>query len=249
MTPADLRKARDLDLLDAVDAFAREPFEGRVWRCVREGRDPTLGGPSQSRWCNGKFDVLCTSFDPDGAVAEIHALLSLQPVFPSKMRWGLFEVRVRAASTLELADLPTLQRLGVDTSAYRKRLYDRTQDIADAAFFLGFDGLVAPSARWDCQNLMLFPERLAPSDIELSPGSGVQRPDRLGRLASHAPGQDLIPADPSTSAPPPAGPHSCAAASLSGSGALLPDSRRESGVIRRAAMRLRCLRSTSNRKP
>jgi hypothetical protein len=63
--------------------------------------------------------------------------------------------------------MPTLEKLGVDTSTYRERRYDRTQSIADAAFFLGFDGMEAPSARWDCQNLVLFTDRLAPSDIRL----------------------------------------------------------------------------------
>lgn len=168
-----LRKARDLTLLDKIDAFARERFEGRVWRCVREGRDPLLGSPSQSRWCNGEFSVLYTSLDRDGALAEINALLSLQPVFPSKLRWICYEVRVRAPNTLRLADLPTLEKLGVDTSAYAQRRYERTQGVADAAFFLGFDGLLVPSARWDCSNLVLFTDRLGPADIELVSDSGV----------------------------------------------------------------------------
>jgi hypothetical protein len=34
--------------------------------------------------------------------------------------------------------------------------YSRTQEIAAAAAFLGFDGLIVPSARWDCQNIVLF---------------------------------------------------------------------------------------------
>jgi hypothetical protein len=33
---ADPQRVRDLRLLDAIDAFAREPFA----RAVREGRDP-----------------------------------------------------------------------------------------------------------------------------------------------------------------------------------------------------------------
>ncbi|MCA3561000.1 MAG: RES family NAD+ phosphorylase [Aestuariivirga sp.] len=170
--PAELRKARDLQLLDAVDAFAREPFEGRVWRCVRDGRDPTVGSPSQSRWCNGQFDVLYTSLKKDGAIAEIDALLSLQPVFPSKIRWDCYELKVRSSKTLRIADLATLQRLGVETTTYRERHYERTQSIADAAFFLGFDALIVPSARWACHNLVLFTGRLQPADIELEGSIG-----------------------------------------------------------------------------
>jgi hypothetical protein len=164
---ADIRKARDLQILDAVDALPREPFEGRVWRVAPTGRDPALGGPSLSRWCNGAFDVLYTSLERDGALAEVHALLSLQPVFPSKPVWLCFELAVRATKTLRIADLSALQTLGVDIADYRHRRYEQTQDIADAAFFLGFDGLMAPSARWPCANLVLFTSRLDPADVEV----------------------------------------------------------------------------------
>jgi RES domain len=161
------RPARDLQLLDAIDAFRRERLDAEVWRVVRDGRDPTLGSPSLGRWCNGTFDVLYTSFERDGAIAGIHSLLSLQPVFPSKPDWFARQLRISSVGTLKLADLVTLERLGVDTNHYADRDYSRTQPIADAAFFLGFDGLIAPSARYRCLNLVLFTERLAPQQIEV----------------------------------------------------------------------------------
>lgn len=163
---APARQARDLQLLDAIEAFPREPLEAEVWRIVREGRDPVLGGPSLSRWCDGTFDVLYTSLQRDGAVAEIHALLSLQPVFPSKIRWFAHRLKVACAGTLRLADLPMLAQLGVDTDRYTDRNYARTQPIADAAYFLGFDGLLAPIARSACANLVLFTDRIAPERIQ-----------------------------------------------------------------------------------
>lgn len=163
----DSRRARDLGLLDAVDAFKREAIDLDVWRLVRAGRDPAQGGPSRSRWCNGAFDVLYTSFDREGAYAEIYALLSLQPVFPSKDRWCVHKLKVSAAQTLRLADLEVLAKLGVESAWYKDRDYDRTQAIADAAFFLGFDGLIAPSARWTCLNLVLFTERIPPDQIQI----------------------------------------------------------------------------------
>jgi hypothetical protein len=152
--------------LDAIDAFKREPFSQPVWRVAREGRDPILGAPSMSRWCNGTFDVLYTSLEREGAIAEIHALLSMQPVFPSKIRFYVHRITVSAHRTLRLADLPTLSKLGVDVSRYREREYSGTQPIADAAYFLGFDGLIAPSARWECLNAVLFTDRISPSEIQ-----------------------------------------------------------------------------------
>lgn len=159
--------ARDHRLLDALDALPREAFTGRIWRVVPEGRNPAMGQSAIGRWGNGTFDVLYTSLTRDGAIAEVHAYLNLQPVFPSKPGWRCFELAVRARKTLRLADLSALKTLDVDIDAYGQRRYARTQAIADAAFFLGFDGLIAPSARWSCQNLMLFAAQLAPEDIEI----------------------------------------------------------------------------------
>jgi hypothetical protein len=119
--PEPPREARDLKLLDAVDAFSRDAVDATVWRVVREDRDPLSGRPSVSRWCNGTFDVLYASFERDGALAEIHALLSLQPVFPSRIRWFAHEVKVSSVRTLQLADLATLARLGVDIDHYSDR--------------------------------------------------------------------------------------------------------------------------------
>jgi hypothetical protein len=161
------RRARDPELLDALDRFKREALDKEVWRVVRAQRDPALGSPSRSRWCNGLFDVLYTSFARDGAIAEIHALLSLQPVFPSKDRWFANKLKVIATQTLRFADLAILAKLGVDITRYTEREYDRTQEIADAAYFLGFDGLIAPSARWVCLNLILFTDRIPPEQIQI----------------------------------------------------------------------------------
>lgn len=166
-------EVRDIGLLDALDAFAREPFAGPVWRVVHEGRDPTLGSPSRSRWCDGSFDILYTSLERDGAIAEVHAFLAMQPVFPSKVAWRCYELRVRADRTLRLADLAALEKLGVDVAAYKERRYDRTQRVAEAAHFLGFDGLIAPSARWPVANLMLFTSRLAPDALHAGDGAVV----------------------------------------------------------------------------
>ena len=134
---------------------------------MRQGRDPLQGHPSAGRWDPGTFDVLYTSMEPDGAIAEIHFHLSRQPVFPSRLAYRLHEIAVRTTKTLHFADLSALVRLGVDRTRYREILYDRAQAIGDAADFLGFDGLIAPNARWPCQNLVIFTDRLAPTDLEV----------------------------------------------------------------------------------
>ena len=56
----------------------------------------------------------------------------------------------------------------VDAARYTHRDYRRTQEIADAAFFLGFDGLIASSAWWTCLNLVLFTDRIPPDQIQVA---------------------------------------------------------------------------------
>lgn len=167
-------RARDFDLLDALDALPRVPLEDTVWRVVRHGRDPLLCRPSRGRWDLGHFDVLYTAFDADGATAEMYFHLSRQPVFPSTIDFTLNEIQVSTRSTLKFADLTELTPLGVDPTEFSGLLYGRTREIGDAAAFLGFDGLIAPSARWDCLNLAIFCDSLSPDDLVLSASSVIK---------------------------------------------------------------------------
>ena len=80
------RRVRDNTLIDAIEASRADEFEGLVWRVVREDRDPTRGSSPGGRWDDGTFDVLYTSLESNGALAELYFhILRGQPVFPSKM--------------------------------------------------------------------------------------------------------------------------------------------------------------------
>jgi RES domain-containing protein len=172
---------RDSQLIDALEALPHTPFEGTVWRVVRDGRDPCQCSASGGRWDDGSFEVLYTSLDREGAIAEMYFhLLRGQPVFPSKVRFTLYELKVRLAETMHLPSLPDLAKLELDTSRFgqlsyveRTQEYPRTQEIAEVAHFLDCDGLMVPSARWPCANLVLFRDRLAPTAIEVVKDHGV----------------------------------------------------------------------------
>ncbi|MCH6588100.1 MAG: DUF692 family protein, partial [Proteobacteria bacterium] len=73
------RRARDHRLLDALGTLEPEPFEGVVWRVVRDGRQPLEASNARGRWSPGHFDVLYTSLEPDGARAEAYFHLARQP--------------------------------------------------------------------------------------------------------------------------------------------------------------------------
>jgi RES domain-containing protein len=168
----DSRKARDLELLDAIDRLARTVFDGQVWRVVRETRDVLQASRVGARWDPGTFDVLYTSLDHDGALEEVYFHLSRQPVFPS-VPFQVHRIRARARRILRLDDMDLLQKLGVDTARYANMDYSRTQAIGDAAFFLGFDGLIAPSARSHFLNLVLFSDYIEITDTEVEHSESV----------------------------------------------------------------------------
>jgi hypothetical protein len=107
----------------------------------------------------GEFEVLYTSLERDGLLAEIGCRLSLEPVWPSRLGHELHLIEVETEGTLEFVDLDSLPAPGVDTARYLTFEYQASQTIAAAAYFLEFDSLVVPSARFRCSNLVMFTER------------------------------------------------------------------------------------------
>jgi RES domain len=156
------RRVHDRAILDALDAIDPKPFEGTVWRITRKDREPLRGSSTHGRWSpNGEFEVLYTSLERDGALAEVGHRLLLEPVWPSLIQHQIHRIEVRTEKTLHIPDLATLQTLGIDTAQYQGFAYKATQAITAAAHFLAFDGLLVPSARAPCCNLVLFLDRVA----------------------------------------------------------------------------------------
>lgn len=166
-----MREARDPALLDALENLTPVRWDGAVWRASRDGRDPLICGRGRGRWDDGTFDVLYTSLSDAGAVAEMryHSARG-QPIPPSKIRYRLHELQATMGRALEFVDLPALQTIGMDTNRYGDFAYSNrtdeyvfSQQVAEAAHFLGFDGLIVPNARHETLNAVLFCEQ-APMD-------------------------------------------------------------------------------------
>ena len=148
----------DPDLLDQLDTLPRDSFRGMVYRVTRQSFEPTVTSKNGGRWMRtGGAGVLYTSLESDGALAEVSFHLSQITPPPSKPL-TLHCLKVSANPTLRLlrADLT---KLGIPDKDLPLVNYARTQELGAAVEFLGFDGLIAPSARWNCENLILFPDR------------------------------------------------------------------------------------------
>jgi hypothetical protein len=155
-------RVHDRSVLDALEQLDPQPFDLDVWRVARKGRDPLRGASANGRWsAPGELEVLYTSEQRDGALAEVGFRLSLEPVWPSLIRHQIHVLAVKTDRILRLVHMKQLENLGVDISRYETFDYSATQAIAAAAHFLDFDGMLVPNARFACSNLVLFTDRVS----------------------------------------------------------------------------------------
>lgn len=163
----NLRLPRDIELVDRLDQKPRLEVTTRVWRVVREGRNPIVGTSAKGRWDDGTFEVLYTSTEKNVAIEEIYFHLTRQPVFPSKLNLSIVEISIQTKRTLEFPTLASLSEFDITQDIYKSTDYSRCQEIADVSHFLGFDSILAPSARSKGSNLILFMNQIDQCEIEI----------------------------------------------------------------------------------
>lgn len=182
IAPLSRRPIRDQRLLDSLEQITQKPYEGIVWRSVKEGRDPLTCWRSGGRWDDKSFDVLYTSETQEAAIGErrFH-LYQGQPIPPSKARYELFELRVSLRTMMAFPTLEALRAVGMDIAGYgqaayfeKDREYPRSQEIAEACSFLGADGIRVPSAReQESYNLIVFCEQKSQIELQIARSHGV----------------------------------------------------------------------------
>ena len=146
-----------------------------------DGRDPLRCSRAGGRWDDRTFDVLYTAGTADGAVSELHFHLGRgQPVFPSQLRYRLFELEVTIKDCIRITTPEELAALGVATGSFgrlsyaeREIEYPRTQEVAEAANFHERHGLLVPSARSDHPNLVVFCERAGSGAVDIVKDHGL----------------------------------------------------------------------------
>ena len=153
----------DADLVERLEAFPSEQLDYEAFRATRMSLDPLAGSYNGGRWMpRDTVAVLYTSLESEGALSEIAFHYSHYTPMPTKPIL-VHRLRIKTQRTVRL-DAAAIQDLGVPALEYPVINHPRTQEIGAAVEFLGFDGLIAPSARWPCENLMLFTEQ---SHVEL----------------------------------------------------------------------------------
>ncbi|MCZ6802431.1 MAG: RES family NAD+ phosphorylase [Proteobacteria bacterium] len=154
----------DPELLEKISSFPSITFSNLVYRATRKSLDPLAGSTRNGRWHRGSIcTALYTSLTSDGAIAEIAYHWGMLTPLPSKpVVLHKLEVKVDRALRLLMCDL---NDLGVNENQFGDTLYDKTQEIGTTISFMEFDGLIIPSARWECENLLIFYDNLSTENI------------------------------------------------------------------------------------
>ncbi len=142
-------------LLDLLSEQPSGEFSGAAYRATPLPLDPLTPSFRAGRWMPADYgSVLYTSLAREGALAEIAFHWALQTPMPSKPV-KISRLQVTTLRTLRLLR-PDLTKLGVDMTEYGTPFYSETQKVGAAVKFLGFDGVIVPNARWNCDNLVLM---------------------------------------------------------------------------------------------
>lgn len=157
---------QEAQLLDKLRKFQKRKFNDSVYRLTKENQSP-IQATGGGRWATKTIKVLYTSLEREGAIAEfcyhrfqrVHFSKpgDLPPLKPSRLH-----VLAVAIDTVIRLDMHDIEHFGFDPERYKaidiQYHEECCQMLGQAVVKLGVGGLLAPSARWDCDNLMLFPE-------------------------------------------------------------------------------------------
>jgi len=142
-------------LTDKLSEFQTVHYEGEVYRATPKSLNPLTPSRRGGRWMPiNEWPVLYTSMEREGALAEISFHLSQHNPLPSKPIL-INRLSVSTQKMIKLLKID-LEKFGVKSDEYKDINLEQTQQIGAAVQFLGFDSLIVPSARWECENLVLF---------------------------------------------------------------------------------------------
>lgn len=154
----------DSRLLDTIESFGDIAFEGALYRHISAGREPLTPSRAGGRWAPpGEFSILYTATRADIALAEwayLRAQVSLPPSTPRQ----LWRIEAKITRVLDLTPPERLHKLDIDPADFANAAL-ACAAAGRAANFLGFKGILAPSARAPGANVMILFDNLEASDV------------------------------------------------------------------------------------
>jgi len=147
-------------LLDQIEQLGARGFDRHVWRHMFNDYPPELANTRGARWNPPGTSAIYTSLDRETALAEAQHVIDSQPLRPRPRRRVMYEVRITAA---RLVDLPAeaFRTVGLSVADLESDDFAACQRIGGAVAWLGYDGLLVPSARAPGTNVVVLVDNLS----------------------------------------------------------------------------------------
>ncbi|MBC7559332.1 MAG: RES domain-containing protein [Dermatophilaceae bacterium] len=165
--------ALDEDLVQRVNDLGASPWSGTTYRHVAGSRDPLSGAGARAlggRWNVPGFSAIYLAHPSAACMAELDRLAESQNVTASDLLRAtagrtLHTIEVRALEVLDLRKEACRDQVGLDLADIVDTDRTACQAVGQAAHFLHFSGVLAPSATGIGLVLTAFESRLAAGQL------------------------------------------------------------------------------------
>lgn len=153
------------ELIEAVDGIPRSSLSAKIIRHVAPGYLPLSGEGARihgGRWNPPEsFATLYTAFDRPTMIAELERAARRQGIAAADLL-PRDEViyAVELQRVIDLVNPGHLRTVGLDGARLASRDWRLCQAIGDAAHYVGFEGILSPSATGTGNTLAIFLDRL-----------------------------------------------------------------------------------------
>lgn len=147
-------------LLDALESLGATSYQGVVWRHMFNEYPPELANTRGARWNPSGVAAVYASTLGETAIAEAQHAMDIQPLRPRPRRRVLYELRVSLAQVVDLTG-GHHATVGLSDQDLVSDDFTACQAVGGAVVWLGYDGLLVPSARADGSNIVILVDALA----------------------------------------------------------------------------------------
>lgn len=172
-------------LVEAVNDVGVIEWSGIAYRHTGRGRDPLSGDGARlngGRWNSPGRPTIYLAQPIETCVLEFARMAEATGATPASLvrrGWHLHQVEVAGVSVLDLSTTTALRRVGLDPEDIADDDWTACQTVGEAAHFLSFAGVVAPSATGSGLVIAAFEDRIGAGQLKLRSSESLDEPTYL----------------------------------------------------------------------
>lgn len=163
----------DEALVEAVNDLSATEWTGLAYRHTRQGRDPLSGAGARrhgGRWNPLGRPTIYLAQPVGTCVLEFARMAEATGAAPASLirrGWQLHRVEVVGLPVLDLRSTESLHHVGLDVEDIGDDDWTACQTVGEAAHFLSYAGIVAPSATGSGLVVAAFEDRIEPGQLKV----------------------------------------------------------------------------------